>query len=110
MSFLLNLLGGISKKEHQAELDKMKKLYHEQIEEIQTAFRAKTASLKQDLEEYKEKNNTEGMVAAHEAELEKMKKLYDEQLMEVQEAFREKNASLQTQIAILKTQLGDLLA
>ena len=45
MSFLLNLLGGISKKEHQAELDKMKKLYHEQIDEIQTAFQKKQPAL-----------------------------------------------------------------
>ena len=60
------------KASHQAELDKMKKLYAEQIDEIQTAFRAKTASLKKDLEEYKENNNTEELSAAHEAELDKM--------------------------------------
>ena len=63
MGFLVKLFGGVEKSEveqmkasHQAELDKMKKLYAEQIDEIQTAFRAKTASLKKDLEEYKENN------------------------------------------------------
>ena len=80
MGFLVKLFGGVEKSEveqmkasHQAELDKMKKLYAEQIDEIQTAFRAKTASLKKDLEEYKENNNTEELSAAHEAELDKMK-------------------------------------
>ncbi len=94
MGFLLKLLGGVSKEEHEAELEKMKKLYHEQIEEIQTAFRAKTASLKQDLDEYKAQNNTAEMEAAHEAELEKMKKLYHEQIDEIQTAFQSAKASM----------------
>jgi chromosome segregation ATPase len=76
----------------------MKDLYAEQIEEIQAAFRKKTASLKQEFEAYKQENNAEEINAAHEAELEKMKKLYAEQIDEIQSAFRDRNQSLQGQI------------
>ena len=53
MSFLLNLLGGISKKEHEAELEKMKKLYDEQLAEVQEAFRKKNASLQAQIDAFK---------------------------------------------------------
>ena len=72
----------------------MKKLYAEQIDEIQTAFRDRNNSLQTELSRYKEKSATfEEEMKERDEKLTKMKNLYNEQIDELQAAFREKKES-----------------
>lgn len=72
----------------------MKKLYAEQIDEIQTAFRDRNNYLQTELSRYKEKSATfEEEMKERDEKLTKMKNLYNEQIDELQAAFREKKES-----------------
>ena len=42
------------KEEHEAELEKMKKLYAEQLDEVQAAFKDKIAALRKEIDQHKE--------------------------------------------------------
>ena len=104
MSFLLNLLGGISKKEHQAELDKMKNLYHEQIEEIQTAFRQKKESMALELFG-NGSDEVQKIQSEHEAEMSRMKHIYESMISEIQEVFQAKLSQQQKEIDAAQEQM-----
>ena len=95
---------------HENELDKVRSIYSNMIEVIQSTFREKFIVIQRESDGYKKQMEQykEG-IRIYEAQLSKMKDLYEEQLEEVAQAFQKKNASLQYQIDRFKEEICLLL-